>query len=510
MEGETNMKALNRTNFPEFAAEANNHQERVIQFGEGNFLRGFVDWMIHKANNAGVFDGSVVVVQPIEHGLVNKLNEQDGLFTMITRGLVNGEEVVEEEVITSISRGLLSIGEWDKVLECAADPNIDILVSNTTEAGITYSATDTLDQNPPFSFPGKVTAYLYHRFKAFNGASDKGMLLLPCELIDRNGDNLKAIVLRLAKEWNLGDDFINWVETANIFANTLVDRIVTGYPGAEESAKLCERFGYKDDLINTAEIFHLWVIEAPKGTEERFPLHKAGLQVKWVEDMTPYRTRKVRILNGAHTSTVGLAYLAGFDYVRPAVNDENVGAYLNSIIFDEIIPTCDMDLAELNEFANQVIERFKNPFIQHRWLDISLNSISKYNARVLPSLLPYLEKGEEPALLTFSLAALISLYHGIQLTDEGLVCKRNDEEYLIRDDRGILEFFHALWQSAGDNYTAVAEQVLSNVDFWGTDLTKYDNFVKTVAKHLSIIATEGMEKALLNVMSGRKAHAKIY
>lgn len=504
------MKVLNRTNFQQFSYEATPYQERVIQFGEGNFLRGFVDWMVHRANKADIFNGSVVVVQPIEHGLVAKLNEQDGLFTMISRGLVNGEEVVEEEVITSISRGLLAVGEWDKVLECAADPNIDILVSNTTEAGITYSASDRLEQTPPASFPGKVTAYLYHRFKTFDGAADKGMLLLPCELIDRNGDNLKAIVLRLAKEWELGDDFINWVETANIFANTLVDRIVTGYPGKEEASKLGDKYGYQDELVNTAEIFHLWVIEAPAGTEARFPIHEAGLEVKWVEDMTAYRTRKVRILNGGHTSTVALAYLSGFDYVKPAVNDDAIGEYLNSVIFDEIIPTCDMDAAELKVFADQVIERFKNPYIQHRWLDISLNSISKYNARVLPSLLPYLEKGEEPALLSFSLATLISLYRGIKLTDEGLVCKRDDNEYLIRDDRSILEFFHALWQSADDNYTAVAEQVLSQVEFWGEDLTKYGNFVTKIAEHLKTIDSEGMEQALANVMSRRKEHAKLY
>lgn len=481
------MKRLNRSNFP-----VTTYPERVIQFGEGNFLRAFVDWMIHKANQQGVYNSSVVVVQPISQGLVPVLNKQDGQFTLVSRGLVNGEKVVTTEVISSINRGLLATEQWDQVLACAEDPNIDVLVSNTTEAGIVYSPTDNLNDNPPESYPAKVCAYLYRRFQTFNGDASKGMLLLPVELIDRNGDQLKEIVVRLAKRWELSQEFVAWIETANIFANTLVDRIVTGYPGKNEAKSIADAEGYQDDLVNTSEVFHLWVIEAPEGTSARFPLHKAGVDIKWVEDMSQYRTRKVRILNGAHTSTVALAYLAGFDYVREAVEDDIIGGFLQSVIFDEIIPTVEMDETELIKFANQVIERFRNPFIQHRWLDISLNSISKFKARALPSLLSYLEKGELAPLLTLSLAGLISLYRGELLTDEGLVCERNNEQYIIRDDRHILEFFHQLWQSADNDYAAITKQVLAQESFWGINLAQYPQLTDLVTHYLELICSQGV------------------
>jgi tagaturonate reductase len=370
--------------------------ERVVQFGEGNFLRGFVDWAIHEANKAGHFGGSVVVLQPIAHGLVPVLNEQQGLFSLVLRGQQEGERVVSETIVSSISRGLECESDWERVLECAQQPEIDIVVSNTTEAGITYVPEDSMELNPPISFPGKLCAFLYRRFVTFDGAPYRGMLVIPCELIDRNGDNLRMIVERLAVEWGLGADFVRWLNESNVFVNTLVDRIVTGYPGDEESAEFNRKWGYEDRLIVTAEPFYLWVIEGPREAAERFPVHKAGLDVLWVDDMTPYRTRKVRILNGAHTSTVATAYLAGIDFVKDAVEDKVIGAYLRAVIFEEIIPTLDMAENELTRFASQVLERFQNPFIRHRWLDISLNSISKFKARVLPSMLYHLERGIYP------------------------------------------------------------------------------------------------------------------
>lgn len=505
------MKQLNRKNYEEITGSpVKLHPERVIQFGEGNFLRAFIDWMIHKANQAGVYDGSVVVVQPIASGLVPVLNEQDGLYTLVIRGLENNTKVVQQEVISSINRGLRAIEDWDQVLACAENPELDVLVSNTTESGIVYSATDKLEQTPPVSFPGKVTAYLYRRFKTFNGASDKGMLLLPCELIDRNGDALKEIVLRYAKEWNLGDNFINWVNTANTFANTLVDRIVTGYPGKEQADAINQAAGYVDNLVNTSEVFSLLVIEAPQAAAEKFPIHKAGLQVKWVDDMTAYRTRKVRILNGAHTSTFALAYLAGFDHVKEAVEDDVVGKYTRATIFDEIIPTVDMSHDELVSFADSVIERFRNPFIKHRWLDISLNAVSKYKARVLPSLLAYLDQGTTPNSLSLSLAALIAFYKGSSLSEQGMICNRNNENYTVKDDRYVLEFFHELWQSAEGNYQAIAEQVLANKNFWGLDLTKYESLVERVTADLEIICTQGAQTAIQNALLRSVAHVQIH
>lgn len=461
--------------------------ERVVQFGEGNFLRGFADWIIHRANASGHYDGSVVVAQPIARGLVPLLNAQDGLFTVILRGRQHGERVFSEEVVSSVSRGVQCDSEWSTVLECAADPNIEVVISNTTEAGISYAADDALDLSPPSSFPGKLCAYLYRRFEVFNGADERGMLIIPCELIDRNGDTLRAIVLRHADEWGLGDDFAAWVRLSCTFVNTLVDRIVTGFPDREEVAAFHEKWGYEDRLIVTAEPFHLWVIEGPKEAAERFPVHRAGLDVLWVDDMTPYRTRKVRILNGTHTATVAVAYLAGIDYVREAVEDDVIGSYMRSVVFDEILPTLDMDRDELELFAEQVLERFQNPFIKHRWLDISLNTIPKYRTRVLPTLLTHLTSGRMPPLLTFSMAATLAFYRGELNVDGALVGRRNSADYAVRDDADVLTYFAALWRKHASDPSGAARAALSNEAFWGLDLSRYREFTDQVAAHLTMI-----------------------
>jgi len=489
---------LNRSNCATIS-----HPERVIQFGEGNFLRGFVDWMIECANQKGVFDGSVVVVQPIPQGTVPLLNQQDGLYTLVSRGLVAGEPVVQQTVVTAISRGLNAYEDWEKVLACAEDPNIDILVSNTTEAGIVYQPTDTLEQNPPMSFPGKVCAYLYRRYTKFNGDPSKGMLILPCELIEANGDTLRKIVIKLAQQWQLEPGFVEWVRNANIFCNTLVDRIVTGYPGKEEAARLCANLGYTDELLVTSELFHLWVIEAPTGTSTRFPLHLADLQVKWVTDIKPYRTRKVRILNGAHTTTYALAYLAGCDYVREAAEDPMISEYMRSIIFREIIPTVNMDPKELADFANQVIERFRNPYIQHRWLDIALNGVAKFKTRVLPSLIPYLERNLVPPLLSLAFAGLIRFYRGC-LTDQGLAGSYRGREYLVRDDRTVLELLNRIWDAAGDDYATAVKQVLAQEQLWGTDLSQYPALLKQIADYLSSIDTKGIRPTMQDALEGSR------
>lgn len=474
--------------------------ERVIQFGEGNFLRAFVDWMIHSANQQGVFNGSVVLVQPIAQGLAPQINEQDGLYTLILRGIDKGEKVVKEEIITSVSRALSSYCEWEEVLHCAENSAIDILISNTTEAGIAYRAEERLDENPPVSFPGKVCAYLYRRYQTFKGDRAKGMVLIPCELIDRNGDRLKDIVLKLAVQWGLEADFTRWIEEANYFVNTLVDRIVTGYPTKEEVAALTAKFGYTDRLLVTGEIFHLWVIEGPEAAQARFPLHRAGLQVKWVSDLTPYRTRKVRILNGAHTSTVPVAHLAGIESVREAVEDELLGQYIRQIAFEEIIPTINMPIAELEEFASQVMERFQNPFIHHRWLDISLNSISKFKTRVLPSLQAYLGKRQIPQLMTFSLAALINFYHGLALNEKGMEAKCDGVTYLVRDDREVLQFFFDLWQTHGNDIPTLVDKVLSERKFWDDDLSAYPGFAEQLSAYVSDIQDQGMRATLAELI----------
>jgi len=467
--------------------------EKVMQFGEGNFLRAFVDFMIDRLNNKGKFDGSVVLVQPIDMGMAEMINGQDGLYTVILRGLENGQPVDERNVVTSVSRCLNPFANYDQYINCAKNPDLRFIVSNTTEAGITYNPDDKADDKPQQSFPGKVTAFLYERFKAFNGDKSKGFVFIPCELIDDNGTELRRIVLQYANEWNLGADFIHWVETSNYFTNTLVDRIVTGYP-RDEADKLCNELGYKDDLIVTAEVFHFWVIEYPNtpGADklsEELPFDKIGLNVVWTNDVVPYKARKVRILNGAHTASVLAAYLAGHRTVGEMMDDPVFDNYLREVLFDEVIPTILKYLPHdnLKAFADSVFDRFKNPYIKHYLTSIALNSISKYKARVLPSVLEYVNiKNELPKNLTFSMAALIAFYKG-------------GDDYQPQDDAFILDFFSNAWAACDGSESTVKALVtgtLANEQFWGQNLYAVPNFATKVSEHLYNILTKGAKAAM--------------
>jgi tagaturonate reductase len=487
------------TELAEFPAEILDYPEKVVQIGEGNFLRAFVDWMFHTMNKKGHFKGRTVVVQPIREGRISNLNEQDGLYTLFLRGIENGEEVNKKEIMTAISRGIESYDQWEEFLKLAENPEIEFVVSNTTEAGIAYNEDDKLTDTPPESYPAKLAAYLYRRYQTFNGAQDKGMVIIPVELIDRNGDNLKSIILKLAEDWKLEAGFSEWIKESNHFLNTLVDRIVTGYP-FNEIDELEAELGYHDQNLDTGEIFHLWVIEGDKSLKEKLPFHKAGLNVKWVDDLTPYRTTKVRILNGAHTSTVPVSYLAGIDLVRDAVNDELVGEFIKQAVFEDIIPTLDADEAELEDFASKIFERFKNPYIDHKWLDISLNSTSKFKTRVLPSLVQHIEEYDKvPERLSFALAALIHFYHGTELEEGKLVAFRGEEKYLIRDDKDALKYFADLWCRFEDEEIDLAElgrNVLANQDFWGRDLNQLPGLTDSLNNNLEIIKKEGMKTSL--------------
>jgi tagaturonate reductase len=480
-----------------FSAAILDYPEKIIQFGEGNFLRGFVDWMVHQMNKQSLFQGRIVVVQPLPSGRVAELNQQDGLYTLILRGTQDGQVLDQREIITSVSRGLDPYTQWREVLKCAENPAIEFVVSNTTESGIAYNPADRPSDQPPVSFPGKLTAYLYHRYQHFNGAVDKGMVILPCELIDRNGDNLKQVVLRLAAEWKLPAGFTEWLNQANHFTNTLVDRIVTGYP-FKEIAVLQEELAYSDQNLNTGEIFHLWVIEGDAALGERLPLAQAGLNVKWVKDITPYRTRKVRILNGAHTSTVAVAYLAGIDLVRDAVHDRKVGEFLKQAVFEEIIPTLELEKSELQQFAKAVLERFDNPYIDHKWADISLNSTSKFEARVMPSLKTYYQKRQVlPKRMTFSLAALFALYYGTEIRDNKLVGHRNGKEYFIQDDLPKLEFFRSVWQCYEDGELTLEQCVAEILNrFWPQEARELPSLAPEVAADLREILNSGIVPSL--------------
>lgn len=450
------MELIKRTN-------QKKHTERVMQFGEGNFLRGFADWMFDRLNKENDGDFGIVVAQPLQTGLADKLNEQDGLYSLYLRGLVNGEKTEETRVVDCITRCINPYKNTDEFFECAKNPDLRYIVSNTTEAGIEYKPNQSKNDFAVSTFPGRLAMFMKARYDSGLG----GFLFLPCELIDKNGDNLKKCILQYAADWNYGDDFIKWVNEENRFTNTLVDRIVTGYP-RDNAGEMEKEYGYRDNLIDTAEIFHLWVIEGDKKYAEELPFHKIGLNVLWTDDVTPYKKRKVRILNGAHTMMVPAARLAGFETVREAMEDDEVYEFASKGIFEEIIPTLDLPKEELEKFANDVIERFKNPFIKHYLLSIALNSVSKFRVRVLPSITEYIKRyNKQPKRLVFSLAALMMFYR----TDEA------------NDDKEIMEFMK----------TASPAEILKRTDYWGDDLSY---LLSSTEKYINNIEKNGIRAAM--------------
>jgi tagaturonate reductase len=468
--------------------------EKVLQFGEGNFLRAFVDWQIDIANEKAGFNGNAVIVQPLEQGMADMLNEQRGLYTTVLRGVQGGKIVQEFRPVTSVSRCINPYSRYDEYMKCAENPDVRFVISNTTEAGIAYNAGDRLSDKPQRSFPGKVAAFLYRRFEHFKGDTSKALVFIPCELIDKNGAKLREIVTRHAQEWKLGGAFLSWLDSCD-FCNSLVDRIVPGYP-KEEAAALCERLGYEDKLLVSAEIFHLWVIESKTNHSGELPFAKAGLNVIWTEDMSFYRTRKVRILNGAHTSSVLAAFLYGLDTVEQCVKDPLISKMMRKAIFGEIIPSMSGDGAELERYANDVLERFANPYIRHELLSISLNSVSKFKTRVLPSITGYLAgTGKLPPVLVFSLAALIAFYNGGNARGRILTGNKGGKPYSIEDDEEIVKRFAALYAEGGEAARAkdIARAVLSSADWWGEDLNRYAGLTEAVAANLEAIWTQGIK-----------------
>lgn len=443
----------------------NNVKETVMQFGEGGFLRGFVDYFFHKLREQGLYDGKIVVVQPIEKGMCQMLEDQNCEYNLFLRGIDHGQVINEHTHITSISRALNPYTQYEEYMKLAENPDLRVIVSNTTEAGIEYLGTEKLSDTPAKSYPAKLTQFLYKRFQS----GLKGFILLPCELIDNNGDNLKKCVLQYADLWELGADFKNWLETENDFCNTLVDRIVTGYP-RDEVEELTKQIGYTDNLIDTAEIFHLWVIEGHH--EDELPFNKAGYNIVWTDDAKPYKKRKVRILNGGHTSMVLGARLYGLETVGECMKDETVSAFLKKCIFDEIVPTLGNTETDV-KFGEAVLERFSNPFIKHQLLSIALNSVSKFQVRVLPTILEYKEKfGSYPKALTFSMAALIAFYK----TDES------------NDGAEIMEYMK----------TASVEEIMKREDYWHNDLTE---MIPLVKEYYDLIQEKGMAEAYKAVLA---------
>ena len=459
---------------------------KVVQFGEGNFLRAFVDYAFQVLNKKVDFNAGVAVIQPLEGGLVHMLNDQDGLYTLFLNGIKKGEKIQEIEVIENIVKGINPYTEFDQFLALAKEEALEFVISNTTEAGIEFIDSDTIDMTPPKAFPARLAVLLYERFKHFKGDNSKGLTIIPCELINHNADTLKAILLQYCDLWNLQEGFKNWLENACTFHNTLVDRIVPGYP-RNEIEEYNSKIDFEDNLIVTAEPFFLWVIEGDDKLKAKLPFDKTNLDVKIVSDMQPYRTRKVRILNGAHTALVPFSILYGNETVKESVDNEFTGDFVNKVIFDEINRTLDMDKSELQQFAEEVLDRFRNPFIKHQLSDIALNSISKFKVRVLPSLLKYVELNQKlPVYLTFSLACTIRFYQG----------QWNGKALPIKDNQEIVDTFKEAWSS--NNTEKVTKEILANTEFWGQDLNQVKGLTEAVILALNEIESNGIERGFDN------------
>ena len=472
-----------------------NAPERVLQFGEGNFLRAFADYWFDMANEKAGWNGKCVLVQPITQGLTQRINRQEGLYTLYLRGRQNGEKVDAKRVISSVSRCLnpYEKQDYDAMMDVAAGEALEYIVSNTTEAGIVYDPSCRLEDCPPASFPAKLTQVLLHRWRA----GRPGVVVLSCELIDNNGKELLRCVNQYIKQWGLEEGFARWVNGDCTFCSTLVDRIVPGrIRDAAEAARLEEENGYRDALIDVGEVFGVWNIEGPEWLAEKLPFRAAGLNCPVVPDVTPYKKRKVRILNGAHTGFVLGAYLAGYDIVRDCMQDDVILGFMNRMLHEEVIPTLPLDRQDLEAFAAAVQDRFNNPFINHELMSITLNSTSKWRARNMPSLLEYAQTaGKLPPCLAMSFAAYIAFYSSdIQaLTEQGLVCRRpKGNEYTVSDDRWVLEFYYS---RRGVSDETLVHDVMTNEKMWGQDLTLVPGFEQAAAENLRRIRTEGARAA---------------
>lgn len=478
------MRPLNKQTAPK--AE---RTERIIQFGEGNFLRAFVDWIIFNMNEKANFDSSVVVVQPIEKGMVDMLNGQDCLYHVNLQGLDKGEVVNSLTRIDVISRALNPYSQNAEFMKLAEQPEMRFVISNTTEAGIAFDPACKLDDAPASSYPGKLTQLLYHRFKTFNGDPTKGLIIFPCELIFLNGHHLKDCIRKYIQLWNLGEEFSKWFEESCGVYATLVDRIVPGFP-RKDIAAIQEKLQYEDNLVVQGEIFHLWVIEAPQEVAKEFPADKAGLNVLFVPSEAPYHERKVTLLNGPHTVLSPVAYLAGVNIVRDACQHEVIGQYINKVMFDELMETLNLPKEELQQFAKDVLERFNNPFVDHQVTSIMLNSFPKYQTRDLPGLKTYLErKGELPKGLVLGLAAIITYYKGGVRADGA--------EIVPNDAPEIMQLLTDLWATGCTR--KVAEGVLGAESIWGENLNLIPGLTDAIKADLDAIQEKGMMEVVKSI-----------
>lgn len=454
----------------------------IVQIGEGNFLRGFFDWMVHVMRQQGLYSGSIALCQPRPSGRakLERLRSQQGIYNLVTRGFESGGQVERRDTISVFSKLIDPYTEWAEFLALGEEPQLQVVVSNTTEAGLVYTSEAYEEEKPVLSYPGKLTLLLYRRYVKFQGEPEKGLLLLPTELLEGNGDLLRECVLRYARDWGLPEEFQAWVTEHNRFLNTLVDRIVTGYPEREADGWFAE-WGYSDAALVTAEPYHLFAIEGEPELDHLLPLAKAGLEVRWTPDLAPYRLRKVRLLNGAHTLMTPLSILRGLTHVREVMEHEELGAFVRSTLMNEIIPAVPLPAKdELRSYANSVLERFLNPFIEHKLEAIAMNSVSKFKARLLPSLL---HDPSQPGLV-LGFAALLRYYQSSADADGRYVGRTFEgRAYELKDELVALEALAACWSRQAELASPVelAKSLLSLSDIWGTDLSEVSGLTEAIA-----------------------------
>ncbi|NLB90547.1 MAG: tagaturonate reductase [Clostridiales bacterium] len=467
---------------------------KVLQFGEGNFLRAFVDSMLSVANEKTDFNGNILVVQPIQHGDISFFKQQKDLYTVMLRGVQNGEVIQITQVVDTIEKVINPYTDFDEYMDYAKEETLRFVVSNTTEAGIVFDPTDQFTLRPAKSYPGKLTQFLYKRWKHFQGDLTKGLVHLPVELIENNGDTLKKCVYQQISNWKLEKKFADWIEESCVFANTLVDRIVTGFP-KEEAEELWKELGYEDRLLVTGEPFALWVIQSDRDLSVELPLNQIGLPVVFTSNIKPYRDRKVRILNGAHTAFSLASYLMGNNTVLASMEDPVVHRFISTLLFQEVIPTLELPKEDCENFAFEVLDRFKNPYNKHLLLSIALNSLSKWQARCLPSVKEYLTlKGKAPVLLAFSLAALLHFYDIVDEKEGRMYGDRNGEGYPIVDDQQRLLQLRKLKNL---DPKEKVKKILADTTFFGEDITKFPLFANEVVETYHLIKMEGMGQGMM-------------
>jgi tagaturonate reductase len=470
--------------------------EKVLQFGTGILLRGLCDYFIDKANRKGSFNGRVVMVKSTDRGSASAFEKQNGLYTLCVRGFENGKSVEENIIISSVSRVLSARSQWSEILKCAHNPELQIIISNTTEVGLTF-VDEKINTAPPNSFPAKLLSFLWERFNAFENTENAGLVIIPTELIPGNGDLLKTIVLKLATNNNLSEAFIAWLEGQNHFCNSLVDRIVTGMPDPAIRRSIEEELGYEDDLLNVCEVYRLWAIEGGEEVRRKLEFSGSDEGILIEPDIELYRELKLRVLNATHTLTSGVAVLAGVETVREAMDDPDLGLFVRNLMKNEIgssIPY-QVDPNLLEQYIIKVIDRFRNPYLRHYWINITLNYSSKMKMRCVPLLVKYYELHKRaPRLFTLGFAAYLLFMKSREQKKGQFFGIVNNRKYLVDDERAGLYF--ETWQK--NSPEDLVPEILANTELWGKDLNKLPGFTHLVLGDLKKLIDNGMRGTLKN------------